>query len=68
MSVIKWVNKWSGETGYVKSIKPKQGHFVNTFEQTEAKKYKDEAVLNRALDVLIAIGEGDNNYFEVVEA
>lgn len=66
MSVIMWRNKFSGETGYVKSIKPKAGHFVNTYEQSEAKKYKDENSVNRALDVLVAIGEGNNNYFEVI--
>ncbi len=66
MSVIKWVNKWSGETGFVKSIQRKKGHFVNTFDQAEAKKYKDEDSINQALDVLITIGEGENNFFEVV--
>lgn len=66
MSVIMWRNKFSGETGYVKSIKPKAGHFVNTYEQSEAKKYKDAKSIDRALDVLVAIGEGNNNYFEVI--
>lgn len=67
MSVIKWVNKWSGETGFVKSIRPKQGYFINTFDPAEAKRYKSADSVDKALDVLVAIGEGENNYFEAVQ-
>lgn len=37
--VIKWINRFSGEVGYVKSISVKEGHFNNTFDVSEARKF-----------------------------
>lgn len=36
---IKWTNKWSGETGYVKAIHNKEQYFENTFDADEAKNF-----------------------------
>ena len=62
---IKWMNRFSGEAGYVKDIKTKDKHFVNTWKPAEAKAYKTEAGANKAIDTLNEIGEGENNEFEL---
>lgn len=65
--IIKWTNKFSSETGYVQNVSKTEGHFVNTFDMNEAKVYKRECDVARALNTLEAIGESENNDFEVVE-
>lgn len=65
---IKWINKYSGETGFVQSTDTKARHFVNTWEQSEAKVYKTEANAQKAISRLIEFGEGDTNIFELVSA
>lgn len=65
--VIKWINKFSNEEGYVQNVSKTEGHFVNTFEISEAKAYKRECDVARALNTLESIGECENNTFEVVE-
>lgn len=65
--VIKWTNKFSNEEGYVQSVSKTEGHFVNTYEVSEAKTFKRECDVVRALNTLEAIGEGENNTFEVIE-
>jgi hypothetical protein len=67
MFIIKWRNKYSGETGFVESISSKEGHFTNTFEEKEAKGYKSAAIAKRMVSTLTAIGEADNNDFEIVK-
>ena len=64
MKVIKWTNRFSNETGYVKTISNKEKHFVNTYEKEEAKTYT-EVNGNKAINRLISFGEGDNNIFEL---
>ena len=66
MCKIKWVNKVSGETGYVKEFKKKMGHFENTYDEAEAKSYKTEAAAKTAIKGLEAVGEADNNCFEII--
>ena len=65
---VRWRNRLSGETGYVKSVKAKLGHFENTWEQTEAKKYISEKAANNDIVLLNEIGEGKDNDFEIVQA
>ena len=65
--VIKWTNKFSNEEGYVKSVTKTDGHFINTFEIEEAKTYSRQCDIVRALNTLEAIGETENNVFEVIE-
>ena len=65
--IIKWTNKYSNEEGYVQSVSKTEGHFVNTYEIAEAKTFKRECDVARALNTLVAIGECENNDFEVVE-
>ena len=63
---VKWTNRHSGESGYVKSVKSKRGYFENTFNQDEAKKYLNETMANSDIKLLNEIGEGKNNDFVVV--
>ena len=63
---LMWRNKWSGETGYVKSIQATKGYFENTFDVNEARKYKSENECLAAIETLSAIGECENNEFEIV--
>lgn len=41
---IKWTNKWSGDTGFVKSINSKKKEFENTFNESEAKVFNKSAI------------------------
>lgn len=65
--IIKWTNKFSGEQGYVQSVVKAEGHFVNTYDAAEAKVYKRQSDVTRALNTLAEIGEGENNNFEVLD-
>ena len=65
--IIRWTNKYSQEQGYVQSIVKAEGHFVNTYDAAEAKTYKRQCDVTRALNVLNAIGECENNNFEIIE-
>ena len=62
--VLKWKNRYSGETGYVKSIDVKEGHFVNTPDKKDACTYANAGLLAIALKKLEEIGECKNNIFE----
>ena len=64
--IIKWTNKYSGETGYVASVSHKEGHFVSTDDINKAKSYSSKTISNIIKD-LIEYGEGENNNFEIVE-
>lgn len=64
---IMWTNKFSGETGFVKMIKPSKNCFVNTFDKEDARKFRSEAEAKKAIESLIAMGEGENNTFSIVE-
>ena len=67
MVVLKWTNKYSGETGYVASVSTKEQCFVNTFDKAEAKRYSEKAVKG-ILTKLDNYHETDNNIFEMIEA
>ncbi len=64
--VIKWTNRYSGETGYVASVSRKEGHFINTYDRSEAKDYSPKSV-DRIISELLSFGEGEDNVFEAVE-
>jgi ribosomal protein L13 len=65
MVIIKWTNKYSNETGYVASISTKNECFINTFEQSEAKRYSEKSVKGM-LTKLESFHETDDNDFEVI--
>ena len=65
--IIKWINRFSGETGYVKVIRKAKGYFENTFDSKEARLFSD-AEASKALVTLSDIGEAQNNQFEIVPA
>lgn len=41
---IQWKNKWSGETGFVKSINMEQQYFENTDDVNQAKVFSPRVV------------------------
>ncbi|MBQ8218209.1 MAG: hypothetical protein IJZ79_02795 [Bacilli bacterium] len=63
---IKWINKYSNESGFVKHVDYKKHHFVNTFNESEAKKYASEESAKKTIAKLIEYGEGENNNFIIV--
>ena len=65
MIVFKWINRYSGECGYIKVISTKERHFINTTNLEEAKKYSKNSV-ERMTKLLAEYGELDNNDLEVV--
>lgn len=65
---VKWTNKFSNESGFVGKVFKSKGYFENTFEQKEAKKYRYKPEAERDIEFLNSAGEGDNNYFEIIEA
>jgi len=65
--VIKWINKFSNEEGYLKSVKKADGHFVNTFDVEDAKTFARQSDITKTMKVLEEIGECENNDFEVIE-
>lgn len=66
MVIIKWTNKFSGETGFVSSLSMKEKHFNNTFDAAEAKQYSEKAV-KAVFTKLDNFGETENNVFETLE-
>ena len=62
---IRWINKYSNESGYVKSVDYRNRHFTNTFNEIEAKKYVSAESAQKTIDKLIEYGEGDDNIFEI---
>ena len=65
MVIIKWTNKFSNETGYVKSLSTKNKCFYSTYDASEAKQYSEKSV-NSTMAKLEAYHETDDNYFEVI--
>ena len=64
---IQWTNKYSGETGYVKTVSAAKKCFINTFDKNEARKFRSDAEAEKTIVVLNEMGEGENNTFAVVE-
>ncbi len=65
MVIIKWTNKFSNETGYVASLSTKNKCFINTFEESEAKRYSEKSVAS-LMTKLESFHETDDNDFEVI--
>lgn len=64
---LKWRNKFSGEEGFVQKVVKSQGYFINTFDQSEAKKYRSQKVVDNDIALLTELGEAQNNDFFAVE-
>lgn len=64
---IKWINKYSQETGFVKTISKAKQCFMNTADETEAREFKTEKAAQKAIDTLVEYGEAVNNDFIIVE-
>lgn len=63
---IKWTNKFSKETGYVKKLNRKKKYFENTFEKSEAMQFIDtEENLKKAINLLNTYCP--DNIYEVVK-
>lgn len=65
--IIKWINRYSGESGYVRDVNYKEKHFNNTYFKEEAQKFKNEESANKIINRLISYGEGNYNDFELVD-
>ena len=65
MVIIKWTNKYSNETGYIKSVSTKNECFINTFDENEAKQYSEKSVTG-ILNKLEKYNETEDNIFEAV--
>ena len=65
--VIKWTNKMSGETGYVKSVSRARGCFINTWDKSDAKKYQTDKQIDKDMQILEEVGEAQNNQFDTEE-
>lgn len=65
MKILRWINKYSGETGYVKSVLKSKGYFVNTWQRAEAKAYMNETMALRDLEIIKALGEATQNDFVI---
>lgn len=65
--ILQWTNKYSHEQGYVMSAKKADGYFVSTQNAAEAKVYSRQCDVARALNLLEAFGEFENNVFQAIE-
>ena len=63
--IIKWTNKYSQETGFVKTISKAKNCFMNTFDAAEARVFKSEKDAQKAIAALTEMGEAENNIFTV---
>lgn len=63
--IIKWTNKFSQETGYVKTVSKAKNCFMNTFDAAEARVFKSEKDAQKAIATLTEMGEAENNIFTV---
>lgn len=67
MYKIKWINRISGETGFVESVDTTKKHFINTYNFENAKSY-NKGNATKVIMCLNKYGEGLNNDFELIEA
>lgn len=65
-AVIRWTNKFSNETGYVKEFRKKEGCFVNTFDINSAKAYASKSTAKRIITLLKNTDEAINNEFDII--
>lgn len=66
MYILKWINKFSKETGYVGKVMKSKGYFENTFDINAAKKYRTENEAKKDITLLDIIGESQNNDFLII--
>jgi hypothetical protein len=65
---IKWVNTYSGESGYVKAVNSKDKFFESTQDEAEARVYMTRSIAKGIVTKLESYGEGlaKNNTFEII--
>ena len=64
---LKWVNKYSQETGYVGKVSKVKGYFENS-DKENAKTYVSMKTVEKDIAILTEIGEAENNNFFAEEA
>jgi uncharacterized membrane protein len=62
---IRWTNKFSQETGFVKTVSKAKNCFINTFEASEARVFKNEKDAKKVIATLTEMGEAENNIFTI---
>lgn len=65
--IIKWTNRTSKETGYIRCVDYKGQYFINTYDIDDAKKFNSIELALKMIDMLISYGEGIENQFEVIQ-
>ncbi len=64
---LKWVNKYSQETGYVGKVSKVKGYFENA-DKENAKTYASMKMVEKDIVILNELGEAENNDFFAEEA
>lgn len=62
---IRWTNRYSQETGFVKTVSKAKNCFMNTFDASEARVFKNDKDAQKAIATLTEMGEAENNIFTV---
>lgn len=63
---LKWINKYSGDTGFVKAIRESKGYFENGGVD-EARGFRYVSECKQAIQTLSKIGEATNNNFVITD-
>ena len=63
---IQWKNNFSGEQGYVGSVRKAKGYFINSWTVEDAKNYRSVSAAEKDLAVLEELGETRNNTMTIV--
>ncbi|MBR3244913.1 MAG: hypothetical protein IKF90_19860 [Parasporobacterium sp.] len=63
---IQWKNNFSGEEGYVGSVRKSKGYFVNSWTLEDAKIYRSVSAAEKDLVILEELGETKNNTMTIV--
>ena len=65
---IKWTNRLSGESGFVKRVLLKKGYFENTYDQPKAKNFDSKELAEEQIKLIKNLpNENKDNVFEVIE-
>ena len=62
--IVKWTNKYSGETGFVAKVC--KDHFENTYDADGARKFTSAKQAEKAVTSFSEMGEAENNSFETI--
>ena len=64
---IRWTNKYSQESGFVKTVSKVKNCFINTYEKSEARVFRSVKEAQNAINALTEMGEAEDNIFVIEE-